>query len=112
MSFILDQNISYRVIGLISKYFTNVKHVRQLGLVDASDEEIWLYAKLNECTIITFDSDFIDFAILRNAPPQIIWLRFGNASNNKIADKLIANSSVINDFLVDKSHGISFLEIN
>jgi predicted nuclease of predicted toxin-antitoxin system len=110
VSFLLDQNISYRVVSLLSGAFENIKQVRQLGLVDASDLEIWQYAKLNSFTIITFDSDFIDFAIMKGAPPKIIWLRFGNSSNLKIVNKLISNKAIINEFVLNQS--IDFLEID
>jgi predicted nuclease of predicted toxin-antitoxin system len=109
MSFLLDQNISFRVAGLLSSTFDNVKHVKQLGLVDAYDLDIWKYAKTNNYTIITFDSDFIDFAILKGYPPKIIWLRFGNASNLKIVNKLISNEVTIKEFLTNQES--AFLEI-
>lgn len=112
MKFLIDQNISFRVVGLIDRALATVKHVKQLGLVDASDDGIWLYAKNNGYTIITFDSDFIDFATLKGSPPKIIWLRFGNASNLKIANKLIANADTIIKFVEDKNTEIDFLEID
>ena len=110
MSFLLDQNISFRVCALLSGAFENVKHVKQLGLVDASDQEIWQYAKANNFTIVTFDSDFIDFAILKGFPPKIIWLRFGNASNLKIVNKLLSNEVMIKEFILNPE--IAFLEID
>jgi predicted nuclease of predicted toxin-antitoxin system len=109
MSLLLDQNISFRVATLLSGAFGNVKHVKQLGLVDADDLDIWKYAKTNNFAIVTFDSDFIDFAIMKGYPPKIIWLRFGIASNLKIVNKLISNQANINDFLVNRE--IAFLEI-
>jgi predicted nuclease of predicted toxin-antitoxin system len=39
-------------------------------LVDASDLEIWSYAKNNNYTIVTFDADFIDLANLKGSPPE------------------------------------------
>lgn len=110
MSFLLDQNISFKVCSLISGVFSNVKHVKQLGLVNASDQDIWLYAKSNCYTIITFDSDFIDFAIMKGFPPKIIWLRFGNSSNLKIANKLISHRENIAAFISNSE--IAFLEID
>ena len=112
MKFLIDQNISFRIVGLIESALSIVKHIKQLGLVDASDDDIWQYAKTHDYTIITFDSDFIDFAILNGSPPKIIWLRFGNASNLKIANKLISNAGIINEFVADKNTDIDFLEID
>ncbi len=113
MRFLIDQNISFRIVGFIEAVLTTVKHVKQLGLVDADDDdEIWQYAKIHGYTIITFDSDFIDLAILKDSPPKIIWLRFGNAPTLKIANKLIANSDVIMEFVTNKNTDIDFLEID
>lgn len=112
MNILLDQNISFRLTQLLSNTFENVKQVKQLGLVDCSDLEIWSYAFRNNYTIVTFDSDFIDLANLKGSPPKIIWLRFGNASNLKIANKLISNASIISEFIISTSSEIDFLEID
>jgi predicted nuclease of predicted toxin-antitoxin system len=109
---LLDQNISFRVVGLLSADFEKVAHVKALGLIDASDKEIWDYALLNDYTIVTFDSDFIEIATLRGTPPKIVWLRFGNSSNLKIANKLLLNAETIKDFIKDDNSGIGFLEID
>ena len=85
MKLLLDQNISFRVATVISATFEDAKQVKQLELTDFSDFEIWKFALKNDYTIVTFDSDFIELSNLRGFPPKIIWLRFGNASNLKIA---------------------------
>jgi predicted nuclease of predicted toxin-antitoxin system len=112
MNILLDQNISFRVTSLLGNIFGNVRHVKELGLTDYSDLEIWNFAYKNNYTIITFDSDFIDLANLKGTPPKIIWLRFGNSTNLKIANKLISNEDVIIDFVAENDSEISFLEID
>ena len=112
MKILLDQNISFRVVGLLIASFEKVDHVKMIGLTDASDKEIWDYALLNNYTIITFDSDFIEIATLRGTPPKIVWLRFGNSSNLKIANKLLLNAEAIKGFISDNDSGIGFLEID
>jgi predicted nuclease of predicted toxin-antitoxin system len=81
-------------------------------LIDASDFEIWNYASKNNYAIITFDSDFIDLANLKGSPPKIIWLRFGNSTNIKIANKLLSNARTIREFILDANSEIAFLEIH
>ncbi|HEY8781302.1 MAG TPA: DUF5615 family PIN-like protein [Mucilaginibacter sp.] len=112
MNILLDQNISYRVTRLLLDEFHNVKQVKELNLIDASDFEIWNYAFKNNYTIITFDSDFIDLANLKGCPPKIIWLRFGNSTNLKIANKLLANADTIKEFISNTNPEIAFLEID
>lgn len=111
MKFLLDQNISFKVARLIADAFGEVQHVKNLNLVDASDVEIWSFAKANGYTIITFDSDFIDLSALRGTLPKIVWLRFGNSTNLKLANKLIANKMAIIDFVDDNTTEILFLEL-
>lgn len=110
MNILLDQNISFRVVGLLSSSFEDVKQVRQVGLTNASDLEIWNYALRNNYLIVTFDSDFIDLSNLKGFPPKIIWLRFGNSSNLKIANKLLSKVVDIKEFIVNPD--IAFLEID
>ncbi len=111
MKILLDQNISFRVVSLLKTAFEKIDHVKLIGLTDASDKEIWEHAFKNSYTIITFDSDFIDLATLKGTPPKIVWLRFGNSSNLKIANKLIANAEAIQN-LANGDSEISFLEID
>jgi predicted nuclease of predicted toxin-antitoxin system len=110
VNILLDQNISFRVVGLLSNVFENVKQVKQAGLTDASDLEIWNYALNNNCVIVTFDSDFIDLSNLNGFPPKIVWLRFGNSSNLKIANKLLSKADEIKEFIINPD--VAFLEID
>jgi len=112
MKLLLDQNISYKVVKLLTDAFDEVKHVRNVGLVNVSDLEIWQYAKIHGYTVITFDSDFIELSVLKSSLPKVIWLKFGNSTNLKVANKLIINQKAISEFVRDDNNEILFLEIN
>ena len=112
MKLLLDQNISYKVARLLENKFGEVKHLRSLGLIDTPDFEIWQYAKSNGYTIVTFDSDFIDLSVLKSSLPKVIWLKFGNSTNLKVANKLLMNETTIIDFVMDERNELLFLEIN
>ena len=58
MKLLFDQNISYRITKTIADQFPNAKQVKELGLENSTNLEIWEYAKSNGFTIVTFDSDF------------------------------------------------------
>jgi predicted nuclease of predicted toxin-antitoxin system len=73
--------------------------VRELGLTNPTNFEIWEFALKNKYTIVTFDSDVIDLANLIGSPPKIIWLRFGKASNLKIVNKALSNMELILTFI-------------
>jgi len=81
-------------------------------LENAIDLNIWQFAQQENLAIVTFDSDFIDISNLKGHPPKVIWLRFGNSNNLKIANKLISNIDVIKQFLSEEQNEIAFLEID
>ncbi|MBL0030843.1 MAG: DUF5615 family PIN-like protein [Bacteroidetes bacterium] len=99
MKLLFDQNISFRVISKLADFFQGSGQVKNLGLQDNSDLEIWKFAKENNFSIVTFDSDFFDLANLYGHPPKVIWLRTGNCTTQEIVDLLISKSEIINDFI-------------
>lgn len=99
MKLLFDQNISPKIIKHLATDFPDSRHVRQIGLEDASDSQIFDYAKSHEFSIVTFDSDFVDLNIVRGIPPKIIWLKTGNLTTLFISDLLKGNASVIHEFL-------------
>ncbi|MDT3738558.1 MAG: DUF5615 family PIN-like protein [Candidatus Kapabacteria bacterium] len=62
----------------------------------AKDEEIWNYAKANNLTIITKDSDFSNRILLSEPPPKVIHFKFGNL---KIQDFNSYLSKIWNEIL-------------
>jgi len=58
--------------------------LRDLGLRDAEDPEIFEKAKAQGVILMTKDSDFVDFVDRLGSPPQIIWLTCGNTSNAEL----------------------------
>ena len=112
MSLLFDQNISFRIISKIEANFPNSKQVRQLGIENYSDIEIWKYAKENKFTIVTFDADFFDLSNFKGFPPKIIWLRFGNTKTDFLADLLNSKNLLIKDFInADEYSQIACLEV-
>ena len=113
MKLLFDQNISFRITKLISGKYHLSKQMRELGLENSTDKEIWEFAKSNGYTIVTFDSDFYDLSVVNGCPPKIIWLRIGNSSTENTAKVLLDNQELINDFVVDRNYkDLSCLEID
>ena len=112
MKLLFDQNISFRIGKKIHSIFPESKQVRDLELEDASDIEIWEYAKRNSFVIVTFDADFADIASIKGCPPKIIWLRTGNMTTNNIVAILKKHQMILNEFVENAEYGeISCLEI-
>jgi len=80
--------------------------------MDCDDFEIWEYARNNDYSIVTFDSDYYDISVISGHPPKVIWIRTGNLTTKEIAQLLINKKESIERFLEsDDFKDISCLEI-
>jgi len=86
-----DQNISYKILKFIPNQFSASRTVKKEGLLNATDCEIWEFARRNGYIIVTNDSIFNDLNLLFGFPPKIIWIRTGNLATQNLASLLIAN---------------------
>jgi len=82
-----------------------------MGFEDAADLEIYDFAKKNNFSIVTFDSDFVDLNVVRGVPPKIIWLKTGNLSTRSVAELINGNYALIKTFLDEEQSEIGILEI-
>jgi predicted nuclease of predicted toxin-antitoxin system len=58
-----------------------ILHVRDLGLRDAEDVEIFQKARDAGSVVMTKDEDFVRLGERNRPPPQVIWVTAGNMSN-------------------------------
>jgi len=72
---LLDENLSRRLIGQVADLFPGTVHVSSVNLLQASDVEVWEYAKLFALCIVTADGDFYELSITMGAPPKVVWLK-------------------------------------
>ena len=81
----LDAQVSPAMAAWIASLLRcDVTSIRDLGLRDASDLEIFRAARQAGAILITKDSDFSLLVLQFGAPPQVIWLRCGNTSNQRL----------------------------
>lgn len=80
MKFLLDNNISYKLIQALQSSFPGTAHVRDELSVMSDDITIWNYAKSTDFVILTKDNDFDDRNQLLGCPPKIVHLVCGNKS--------------------------------
>ena len=113
MKLLFDQNISFRILSNLDEAFSGSIQVREIRLEDATDKNIWEYARAHGFSIVTFDIDFVDLANLYGHPPKIIWMRCGNAKTSNLAELINKKRGIISDFIDndDNSH-LSFLELS
>ena len=99
MQLLFDQNLSFKLVDLLRHEFPDSSHVRLLDMDKSSDSEIFDYAKDNNYTIVTQDSDFHEKVIFYGFPPQVIWIKTGNASTNHIYFLIKKNMESIENFI-------------
>lgn len=110
MKLLFDENLSPKLPRLLANEFPNSLHVRDCGLKGFPDEVIWEYAKNNNFTVISKDSDFYQRALLYGHPPQFIWLRIGNCNRDTLLRLITKNKAQIYAFFEAQTE--SLLVIN
>lgn len=88
MTLLFDQNLSHRFIAALRDLFPDALHVRELGMDQSDDLAIWEHPRIHDLVIVTHDADYSDWNKIRGAPPQIVWLRCGNASVDQVHLKI------------------------
>jgi len=90
MKLLLDANISWKLLVILTPVFGECVHADSIGLsIPAHDNDIWDYALHNGYTIITKDNDFLDLLELKGFPPKVVLLKTGNNSSKALAELLI-----------------------
>ena len=90
MTIWIDAQMSPAIAAWISNTFSvNAIAIRDLGLRDAEDREIFEAARRENAIVMTKDSDFILLLDRLGAPPHVIWVTCGNTSNARLKEILI-----------------------
>lgn len=92
MTIWVDAHLSPAIATWITSTFgITALALRDIGLRDAEDLEIFEVGKAQGIILITKDRDFVDLVDRLGSPPQIIWLTCGNTSNTRLQEILSAN---------------------
>ena len=103
MKLLFDENLSPKLVALLSDIFPECSHVRDMGMASAADPLIWKYALEQNLTIVSKDEDFHHLSFLRGAPPKVIGIHLGNSSTKLIAQLLRGRQSLIKTFDTDNT---------
>lgn len=109
MKLLLDENISPKLAVSLSDIYPDSAHVRQFGLTQKGDLDVWKFARANGFAIVSKDADFNQFSLLWGHPPKVIWSRVGNCSTAQIAELLRRSSVLIHTFNEDSNESILVL---
>ncbi len=106
MSLLLDENLSPRLTIRLASLFTDLIHVRDVGLNQANDEDIWDWARENSYTVISADADFVALVNRRGPPPKLIHLERCDFPFSVIEELLRQNAIQISEFENDPNTGL------
>jgi predicted nuclease of predicted toxin-antitoxin system len=89
MIFWIDAQLSPQLATWLTERFGIEAHaVRDLGLREATDREIFEAARAAGAVVLTKDKDFMEMATRLGMPPQILWITCGNTSNKRMREIL------------------------
>jgi predicted nuclease of predicted toxin-antitoxin system len=86
----LDAQLSPQLARWIAETFgVECVHVRDLGLRNAEDTEIFQKPRDTGSVVMTKDEDFIRLVERNSPPPQVIWVTAGNMLNARFKSLLL-----------------------
>lgn len=92
MKFWVDAQLPPTLAAWLSEtYAVEAVSLRDLGLRDAGDSEIFHAARQASAVVISKDSDFVDLVSRYGVPPQLLWVTCGNVTNRKLHE-MFANT--------------------
>lgn len=86
----IDAQLSPALSPWVTQTFNNIQTVavRELGMRDATDHEIFEAARKAQAAVLTKDRDFVHLLDRFGPPPQVIWITCGNTSNAHLPQAL------------------------
>ncbi len=90
MTIWIDAQLSPALANWIEKNFSvKAIAVREKGLRESTDREIFITAKQASVVVMTKDSDFLRLQQELGSSPKVIWLTCGNTSNDSLKQILV-----------------------
>ena len=90
MKFIVDAQLPPRLADWLRDKGHEALALRDVGLRDAADPEIWRRAGDQGAIIVTKDEDFAAMAARSAVGPQVLWVRTGNLLNRVLLQRFEA----------------------
>jgi len=107
---LLDENLSPRLIEVLSRLFPGSRHVDHVGLRVRADLEVWEFAAREGFVVVSKDHDFRELSFLYGAPPKVIWLDVDDALTSEISSVISSSRLRIEAFVRDADESLLVLE--
>ncbi len=106
----IDAQLPPALASWIEEAFAGISavSVRRLGLRDATDAEIFEAARAANAVVLTKDADFSRLLMQFGPPPRVVWLTFGDTSNEALRRAL---TSALPDALALIGSGEALVEV-
>ena len=73
---------------LSSRFEIEAIPVRDLGLRESTDRQIFETARPAGAVVMTKDRNFVEMVARRGPPPQVVWVTVGNTSDRRLREVL------------------------
>ncbi|MFZ3005896.1 MAG: DUF5615 family PIN-like protein [Phenylobacterium sp.] len=100
MKFLVDAQLPLALAEWLRANGHQADHVAQIGLLSATDQQIWAAALASQSVLVTKDRDFAEWAITREPAPQVLWVRIGNSRNPSLIARLETVWDLVGESLV------------
>lgn len=102
MKLLFDQNLSWRLPTHLADIYPDSVHVRDTGLKESEDLDIWEFAKTRDFVIVSKDKDFQERSLVYGHPPKVVFLKAGNCTVKIIEELLRRHSVALHRFGTDE----------
>lgn len=109
MRFLVDAQLPPALARWLVAAGYEAEHVGDVGLGDAQDQAIWAYAVSVGAVIVSKDEDFAQRKVMKNAGPQIVWIR---RPNTRRRDLLIWFEAVLPRIVDALKRGELLIEVS
>ncbi len=78
MQFVVDAQLPPALARWITSQGYDARHLIDLGMLGAKDQEIWALGHDEGSIIVSKDRDFAALSLSDNRGPSVVWLRLAN----------------------------------
>jgi predicted nuclease of predicted toxin-antitoxin system len=87
MKFWVDAQLPPMLAEWLSReYGVEARSLRDLGLRDSTDLEIFQAAHHAQAVVISKDNDFVELVSRYGPPPKLLWVTCGNVTNRRLQE--------------------------
>ena len=82
--FLIDAQLPPALVRWLEERGHDAEHVADLGMLQASDQEIWRHAGAISAAVVTKDEGFVTLLSVRSNGAAVVWVRVGNTSRQAL----------------------------